>query len=180
MNNLPPGSYLVDVTNPNYLFEPIRVDITSRGKMRARKVNYIQTASVQQLSYPLRFRPSTPFKYFPSRENWKITDFLFNPMVLMMLLPLLLIMVIPKMINVEDPANQKVGNQKDCGSTTIFEARPCCEPTQQSMINLFLSFHLTSRPAGAAKPADAEVRHSRGVRDDYLALLRLERVGQRR
>ena len=135
VNNLPPGSYLIDVTNPNYLFEPVRVDITSKGKLRARKVNYIQTSAVQQLPYPLRFKPKTPFKYFQTRENWKVTDFLFNPMVianwdknneivvcsmkinqccfvwfpdqvLMMLLPMLLILVVPKMVNVEE--GQKV------------------------------------------------------------------------
>lgn len=107
VTNLPPGSYLVEVSNPDYFYEPVRVDINSKGKMRARKVNYIQTSAVQQLPYPLKFKAKGPFKYFQVRETWKITDFLLNPMVIMMVLPLLFIMVLPKMINA-DAETQRV------------------------------------------------------------------------
>lgn len=99
---------MVEVTNPDYFFEPIRVDVTSKGKIRARKVNYMQANAVNQLNYPLRFKPKSPYKYFQVRETWRVTDFLFNPMVLMMVLPLLLIMVLPKMINTADPETQRV------------------------------------------------------------------------
>jgi hypothetical protein len=75
--------------------------------MRARKVNYLSASAVHQLNYPLRFRAKAPYKYFHARETWKITDFLFNPMVLMMVLPLLLLLVIPKMVNVADPETQR-------------------------------------------------------------------------
>lgn len=108
VNNLPPGSYLVDVTNQDFFFEPVRVDISSKGKTRARKVNYIQTSAVTQVNYPLKFKAKSPYKYFQVRESWKVTDFLFNPMVMMMVLPLLLIMVLPKMINTNDPETQRV------------------------------------------------------------------------
>lgn len=47
----------------------------------------------------------TRFKYFQTREQWKITDFLFSPMVLMMVLPLLLMLVLPRMMN--DPETRK-------------------------------------------------------------------------
>ena len=108
VTNLPSGSYLVEVTNPDYFYEPVRVDVNSKGKVRARKVNYIQTSAVTQLPYPLRFKPKSPYRYFQVRETWRVTDFLFNPMVLMMVLPLLLIMVLPKMMNAADPETQKV------------------------------------------------------------------------
>lgn len=84
----------------------MRVEITSKGKIRARKVNYIQTSAIQQLPYPLRFKPKTAFKYFQTRENWKLTDVLFNPMVLMMVFPLLLL-VLPKMVDMEDSSGSK-------------------------------------------------------------------------
>lgn len=45
------------------------------------------------------------FKYFQKREEWKLTDMLMNPMVLMMVLPLLLITVLPKMMN--DPETRR-------------------------------------------------------------------------
>lgn len=34
VNDVPSGSYVVEVVSPNYRFEPVRVDITSKGKMR--------------------------------------------------------------------------------------------------------------------------------------------------
>lgn len=106
INNLPPGSYLVEVTNPDLFYKPTRVDINSKGKIRARKVNYIQSSAVQTIPYPLKFKPQAPFKYFQVRETWRLTDFLFNPVVIMMALPLLLILVLPKMMN--DAETQKV------------------------------------------------------------------------
>ena len=47
--NLAPGSYLIEVTNPDFFYEPVRVDITSKGKIRARKVNNLQPNQVNQV-----------------------------------------------------------------------------------------------------------------------------------
>lgn len=81
ISNVPSGSYVIEVVNPNCVYEPIRVEINSKGKFRARKVNLIQTSQVIQVPYPLKMRPLTPFRYFQVREQWRVTDFLFNPMV---------------------------------------------------------------------------------------------------
>ncbi|XP_050523022.1 ER membrane protein complex subunit 7 homolog [Daktulosphaira vitifoliae] len=105
ISKVPSGSYIVEVINPNYIYEPIRVEINSKGKYRARKVNYIQSSHVHQVSYPLEFINYMPAKYFYTREQWKITDFLFNSMVLTMVLPLLAILVLPKLMN--DPETKK-------------------------------------------------------------------------
>ena len=51
------------------------------GKMRARRVNYLQPSVVKTMHYPLEFRERRKANYFQVREQWKITDFLFNPMV---------------------------------------------------------------------------------------------------
>jgi len=105
ISKVPSGSYIVEVVNPNYVYEPIRVEINSKGKYRARKVNYIQSSHVHQMPYPLEFVNYMPAKYFYTREQWKITDFLFNSMVLTMVLPLLAILVLPKLMN--DPETKK-------------------------------------------------------------------------
>ncbi|XP_034936997.1 ER membrane protein complex subunit 7 [Chelonus insularis] len=105
ISNIPSGSYVVEVVNSNYAYEPVRVEINSKGKFRARKVNFIQTSQVIQVPYPLKLRPLTPFRYFQIREQWRVTDFLFNPMILMMVLPLILIMALPKIMN--DPETRK-------------------------------------------------------------------------
>lgn len=81
INNVPSGSYVVEVANPDYAYEPVRVEINSKGKYRARKVNYIQTSQVVQVPYPLKMKPLKRFRYFQVREQWRVTDFLFSPMV---------------------------------------------------------------------------------------------------
>lgn len=105
IHNVPSGSYVVEVMHPDYMYEPVRVEINSKGKFRARRVNYIQTSQVIQVPYPLRMKTQNKIRYFQLREQWRLTDFLFNPMVIMMVLPLLLIMVLPKMMN--DPETKE-------------------------------------------------------------------------
>jgi len=102
---LAPGSYLVEVDNPEYVYEDIRIDINSKGKHRARKNNPVQPNQVTQLPYPVKAKPLGKFRYYEKREEWKITDVLFNPMLMMMVMPLLLITVLPKMM--QDPDTKK-------------------------------------------------------------------------
>jgi len=105
VSGVPSGSYVLEVTHPDYFYEPIRVEINPKGKFRARKVNFVQPSQVIQMPYPLRMKALTRIKYFQTREQWKITDFLFSPMVLMMVLPLVLMILLPKMVN--DPETKK-------------------------------------------------------------------------
>lgn len=39
ISKVPSGSYVLEILNANYLFDPIRVEISTKGKFRARKVN---------------------------------------------------------------------------------------------------------------------------------------------
>ncbi|XP_060084493.1 ER membrane protein complex subunit 7-like [Ylistrum balloti] len=107
INGVPSGSYVVEVSHPNFIFDAARVDITSKGKMRARKVNYLQPSLVKNIQYPLEIKERMKANYFQTREQWRFQDFLMNPMVLTMVLPLFLIMVLPKMMNAADPGAQK-------------------------------------------------------------------------
>ncbi|XP_059147384.1 uncharacterized protein LOC131935091 [Physella acuta] len=107
VHGVPSGSYIVEISNPNSMFEALRVDITSKGKIRARRVNFLQPNLVKTVNYPLEFRERGQPSYFQKREQWRLTDFLFNPMVLTMIVPLLLIMVLPKLMNAADPDTQK-------------------------------------------------------------------------
>lgn len=130
INNVPSGSYVVEVLNPSYTFEPVRVEINSKGKFRARKVNHIQTSQVIQVPYPLRIKALGKTQYFQLREQWRITDFVFNPMILMMVLPLLLIMILPKMMN--DPETKK--EMEQIQSFTKFEL-----PEMSDMVSNYLA-----------------------------------------
>ena len=42
MQGLGPGTYLVEVETSDGVYEPVRVDINSKGKHRARKNNHVQ------------------------------------------------------------------------------------------------------------------------------------------
>ncbi|VDM61473.1 unnamed protein product [Angiostrongylus costaricensis] len=98
VDNVASGSYIVQVENVDFVFEPIRVDITAKGKIRARKLSVLQPNVVNQLPYPLKLSAREPTKYFRKREEWRITDMLMNPMVLMLVLPLLIMLIIPKYV----------------------------------------------------------------------------------
>lgn len=105
VNGLPSGSYVVDVTNVRYRYESLRVDISSRGRVRARRLNHLQPSEVSALPYPLKLRPDGRVQYFVAREHWRITDILFSPMILMMVLPVFLIVLLPKLMS--DPETKK-------------------------------------------------------------------------
>lgn len=156
------GSYIVEIHNPDYVYEPVsvtrlfwvketqfffcfkvRVEINPKGKFRARKVNYIQPSQVVQVPYPLKLKALTRFRYFQQREQWKITDFLFNPMVLMMLLPVLLLLLIPKIMS--DPETKKEMEQLNL-------LKPNEMPEISEMITSFFSPKAPKPTAAPSKP----------------------------
>ena len=82
IHNVPPGSYLVEVVSPNYIFEPIRVDISSKtGRIRSRSVDLLKAAAGTHLSYPLHFQSEKQAEFFEKREQFSFLDTLKNPMV---------------------------------------------------------------------------------------------------
>ncbi|KAK0415829.1 hypothetical protein QR680_012143 [Steinernema hermaphroditum] len=106
VHNVPSGSYIVEVANADYVFEPVRVDINQSGKKRARRLNVLQPSAVAQIPYPLQMTARQPANYFRKREELKITDMLMNPMVLMLVVPLVLMLILPKLA-ANDPELQK-------------------------------------------------------------------------
>ncbi|CAG9538394.1 unnamed protein product [Cercopithifilaria johnstoni] len=107
VSGVPPGSYIIEISNIDYAFEPVRVDITSKGKIRARRLNLLQPSLVSSLPYPLHLNAVHQIIYFRPREEWHLTDMLTNPMVLMMVVPLVLLVILPKLINANDPEVKK-------------------------------------------------------------------------
>ena len=55
VQGLSSGSYLIEVACPDYYYEPVRVDINSKGKIRARKVSNVQPSQV--ISFVLIYLP---------------------------------------------------------------------------------------------------------------------------
>jgi hypothetical protein len=40
--DIPAGSYIIEAVSVDYTFEPLRIDITNKGKIRVRKLNLLQ------------------------------------------------------------------------------------------------------------------------------------------
>ncbi|XP_030260815.1 endoplasmic reticulum membrane protein complex subunit 7 [Sparus aurata] len=147
VNDVPSGSYVVEVVSPNYRFEPVRVDITSKGKMRARLVNYIKTSEVIRQQYPLQIRANGPHTYFMKRETWGWTDFLMNPMVMMMVLPLLIIVLLPKVVNTNDPEMRKEIEQ----SMHMLSPNPELPDVSELVTKFFSGSKGSSKAGGSSK-----------------------------
>lgn len=57
--------------------------------------------------YPLQIFARQPAKYFHIREQWRITDVLMNPMVIMLIAAFFLLIVTPKIVS-QDPQMKQV------------------------------------------------------------------------
>ncbi|CAL8392363.1 unnamed protein product [Gadus morhua 'NCC'] len=152
VNDVPSGSYVVEVITPAYKFDPVRVDITSKGKMRARLVNHIKTSEVIRMPYPLQIRSPGPNIYFTKRETWGWTDFLMNPMVMMMVLPLLIIVLLPKVVNTNDPEMRKEMEQ----SMNMLNPNPELPDVSEFMTKLF-----SGGSKGSGKPSGSSSKGTR-------------------
>ncbi|CAF2308654.1 unnamed protein product [Rotaria sp. Silwood2] len=106
ISGIPSGSYIVSVVSPLHVFEPVRVDINAKGKIRARKVNFIQPGEVVTMKYPLNFETHGIPNYFQKREVYRLTDVIMNPMFLTLLIPLALLLILPKLAS-QDPEMQR-------------------------------------------------------------------------
>ncbi|KAJ1102630.1 hypothetical protein NDU88_000079 [Pleurodeles waltl] len=146
VHDVPSGSYVVEVVSPAYRFEPLRVDITSKGKMRARFVNYIKTSEVVRLPYPLQMKSSGPQSYFIKRETWGWTDFLMNPMVMMMVLPLLIFVLLPKVVNTSDPEMRREMEQ----SMSMLNSSPEL-PDVSEFVTQFFTSKSSSKSSSSSK-----------------------------
>lgn len=107
IHNVPRGSYIAQAVSTSLVFEPVRVEITSKGAIRARKLSHLRPSAVTIVKYPLDFNAVGPPRYFQQREKFSIFDLLKNPYVLTMVLPILVLAVLPKMVNSQDPEIRK-------------------------------------------------------------------------
>lgn len=81
VKGLQSGTYLVEVSSPNYNFHRARVEIYSTGKIRAKKDNPVQPNSGTHIHHPLKFKSKKAGIFFRERETWTILDLLKQPMV---------------------------------------------------------------------------------------------------
>jgi len=98
------SSYIITAEHPEMAFKPIRVDVNSKGSKRVRVADFITPSKVDQLSYPLKFQISHKPQWFQQRQQINIVGAIMaNPMILLMGFSFVLMLVLPKMVDMNDP-----------------------------------------------------------------------------
>ncbi|CAF0959902.1 unnamed protein product [Rotaria sordida] len=113
ISGIPSGSYVVSISSPRHVFEPVRVDINTNGKIRARKVNFVQPNEVVVVKYPLRFNAYVKPNYFKTREVYRWTDIIFNPTFAPIILLTVLFLFVPKFLPQETEMRQMFPGTND-------------------------------------------------------------------
>ncbi|KAJ3308150.1 Diphthamide biosynthesis protein 2 [Blyttiomyces sp. JEL0837] len=105
-DDVSPGSHLLEVIHKGYMFDKVRVMITSEGTTASIHVDGTSWATVgPPLQYPLILPAKASFSkhYFVPREGFNIWSIFANPMMLMMGGTLLMFFLLPKMAGGLDP-----------------------------------------------------------------------------
>lgn len=107
--NVPAGnSYIISAGGAQLKFRPVRVDVNSKGSMRARELDRIDPHKIEKLPYPIQLRFMGIPQFFHKRQKIDIIGMVMgNPMILMMGVSFLLMMILPKMTDMNDPEMKK-------------------------------------------------------------------------
>ncbi|KAJ8794887.1 hypothetical protein J1605_002930 [Eschrichtius robustus] len=92
-------------------------------------------------------KSSGPPSYFIKRESWGWTDFLMNPMVMMMVLPLLIFVLLPKVVNTSDPDMRREMEQ----SMNMLNSNHELPDVSEFMTRLFSSKSSGKSSSGSSK-----------------------------
>jgi len=103
-HGMPAGTYVLQVSMVQYVFQPIRVDISAKDNGKVRATPMFRR---ERLPYPLVLRPSGNAQYFTKRKPYNFMSLFKNPMVLVMGVTLILVVVFPKMLSNMDPAEME-------------------------------------------------------------------------
>lgn len=104
------------------------------------------------LRYPLNFESKGYPNYFFKRDQFRVFDLLMSPMVLMMVVPLILVLVLPKLIN-QDPELQRELQQ----TTSMLQ------PGNQNMPNMTeMMYNMFDGGSGTKKKPSKQNREGTG------------------
>jgi hypothetical protein len=144
------SSYVLEISSSRNYYEPIRIDINSKGKIRSRRLNLLQPNDVTLLRYPLNFESKGYPNYFFKREQFRILDLLMSPMVLMMVVPLVLVLLLPKLVN-QDPELQRELQQ----TTNMFQPSQNMPNLSEMAANFFEGSKTKKKPIKSSKQEGA-------------------------
>merc|ERR1711971_1082636 len=81
IENVPVGTYLLQVTHPTLQFDSVLVEISSRVRITASFTD-LEHGKHHRMKYPLHLQPAYKVSVFKPKEEFKPQDMLKNPMVL--------------------------------------------------------------------------------------------------
>ncbi|CAG8442772.1 7965_t:CDS:2 [Ambispora gerdemannii] len=104
IDDVAPGSYLLDVLSRKYIYPKLRVDVSGMGVTQFLTMPGFEWGSLgPAVSYPLELAPRDTAKYFVEREGFSIASIFANPLLIMMGVSVLMLFVMPKMMANLDP-----------------------------------------------------------------------------
>lgn len=147
------STYVIEVVAPRNVYEPVRVDINSKGKIRTRRLNLLEPSDVTLLRYPLNFESKGYPNYFFKREAFRVLDLLMSPMVLMMVVPLVLVLILPKLVNSDPELQRELQN-----TTSMLQPgnQPNLPNMSEMMYNMFDGGSAKKKPVKKGKGIEVE------------------------
>eukprot|EP00049_Salpingoeca_infusionum_P004647 m.82101 g.82101 ORF g.82101 m.82101 type:complete len:207 (+) comp12669_c0_seq1:290-910(+) len=105
-----PASYTLEVANPHYQFQQLRLDVHGalNNNMRAFVADFLgATPQPYAISADgIRLVPGPKLEYFEQPAPWDIKSLLLNPSLLMLLLPMALVYLMPSKERMEEMQQQ--------------------------------------------------------------------------
>ncbi|CAI2186527.1 3840_t:CDS:2, partial [Funneliformis geosporum] len=99
IDNVPPGSYLLEVSSRKFIYPKIRVDVDPRGVRPFVTITGSEWSNNgPALQYPLELSARSPSDYFVVREGFSITSLFANPYIIMMGFSVVILFIMPKMM----------------------------------------------------------------------------------
>ncbi|CAG8535498.1 7233_t:CDS:2 [Funneliformis mosseae] len=98
-DNVPPGSYLLEVSSRKFIYPKIRIDVDPRGVRPFVTITGSEWSyNGPALQYPLELSARSTADYFLAREGFSITSLFANPYIIMMGFSVVILFIMPKMM----------------------------------------------------------------------------------
>merc|ERR1711957_924236 len=124
--NVPVGPHLLQVVHPRLVFDPVRVEASSKGgemKMTAYLAD-LEHGRGAKLKYPLGLAPSGLFGYLEKREEFNILTVFKSPMALISLFSMGAMLLLPKLQPMMDEEKKRQAEEAESKQTLRDEAPP--------------------------------------------------------
>lgn len=104
IDDVPQGSYLLEISSKKFIYPKIRVDVDSEGVRPFVTIIGSEWSNTgPSLQYPLELSARSTSEYFMVRDGFSIASLFANPYIIMMGFSVLLLFIMPKMMANMDP-----------------------------------------------------------------------------